>query len=59
MSKYTPQDGEMPSDPNSVTGKKSTGNAETDNRPPDMNNVTSDKASADGADNYRPAKPTV
>jgi hypothetical protein len=52
-------DAAIPVDPNNVTGKKVTGNAETDNRPPDINNVTSDKAVGNAETDNRPAKPTV
>jgi hypothetical protein len=57
--KSTSDDGALPVDPNNVTGKKSLGNAETDNRPADRNNVTSDKVTDTSESENRPAKPGV
>lgn len=58
MSKYKPEDGQMPTDPNpGVSKDPSVAYDESSNRPRDMNNATGDKAVHSGESDNRPSKP--
>lgn len=58
--KYSPEDGEMPKDPNpGASSDPSVDYSEHAQRPRDPNNVTGDKAVHSGESDNRPSKPTV